>query len=80
MPMAAPARTPRRVAAWRRCLPLQWLASVVFTAQLFLLSPVWGAVITLLGWLPFRALYHFARGWAGSRPRRVGRQPHAASR
>lgn len=51
---------------WRRIGPLQWLGSVTFTALLFLLSPVWGAVITLLGWLPFRLLYHFARGWAGS--------------
>ena len=23
-------------------------------------------MITLFGWLPFRGLYHFARGWAGS--------------
>ena len=51
---------------WRKIAPLQWLGSVTFTALLFLLSPVWGAVITLVGWLPFRALYHFARGWAGS--------------
>jgi 1-acyl-sn-glycerol-3-phosphate acyltransferase len=51
---------------WRKIAPLQWLGSVSFTALLFLLSPVWGAVITALGWLPFRALYHFARGWAGS--------------
>ena len=60
-------RSPRRgVARWRRFAPLQWLGSVIFTVQLFLLSPVWGAVITLVGWLPFRALYVFARGWAGS--------------
>ena len=60
-------RTPRGgVARWRRIAPLQWLGSVVFTVLLFLLSPVWGAVITLVGWLPFRALYVFARGWAGS--------------
>jgi len=57
---------PHEVPRWRRIAPLQWLASVTFTALLFLLSPVWGAVITLFGWLPFRGLYHFARGWAGS--------------
>lgn len=54
------------ITRWRRIAPLQWLGSVVFTVLLFLLSPVWGAVITVVGWLPFRALYVFARGWAGS--------------
>ena len=54
------------VARWHRIAVLQWLGSVVFTTQLFLLSLVWGTVITLVGWLPFRALYVFARGWAGS--------------
>lgn len=44
----------------------QWLGSIVFTVLLFVLSPVWGAVITLLGWLPFRRLYGFARAWAAS--------------
>ncbi len=55
-----------RIAGWRKFAPLQWLGSLIFTALLFLLSPVWGAVITLLGWLPFSGLHHFARGWAGS--------------
>ena len=45
---------------------MQWLASVVYTTLLFADSLVWGTVITLLGWLPFRLLYYFARGWAGS--------------
>jgi 1-acyl-sn-glycerol-3-phosphate acyltransferase len=54
------------VSRWRRSRLLQWLGSVIFTTQLFLLSLVWGAVITLVGWLPFRQLYRFARGWAGS--------------
>ena len=55
-----------RIARWRRIAALQWLGSLVFTTQLFLVSLVWGAVITLFGWLPFRQLYRFARGWAGS--------------
>ncbi len=58
--------TPHEVPRWRRIAPLQWLGSVTFTALLFLLSPVCGALITLFGWLPFRGLYPFARGWAGS--------------
>jgi 1-acyl-sn-glycerol-3-phosphate acyltransferase len=55
-----------KVAQWRRIVPLQWLGSIVFTVQLFVLSAVWGAVITFFGWLPFRRLYGFARAWAGS--------------
>jgi 1-acyl-sn-glycerol-3-phosphate acyltransferase len=66
MERALPAGKAGKVAAWRRIAPLQWLGSVIFTALLFLLSPIWGAVITLVGWLPFFQLYHFARGWAGS--------------
>jgi 1-acyl-sn-glycerol-3-phosphate acyltransferase len=53
-------------ASWRRIRAFQWLGSVIFTTLLFVLSPFWGALITLLGWLPFRGLYKFARGWAGS--------------
>jgi 1-acyl-sn-glycerol-3-phosphate acyltransferase len=66
MDQGSESRPEPRIAAWRKFLPLQWLGSMIFTAQLFLLSLVWGAVITLVGWLPFRALYVFARGWASS--------------
>jgi 1-acyl-sn-glycerol-3-phosphate acyltransferase len=66
MDQVTASRQAHRVAAWRKVAPLQWLCSLVFTAQLFVVSLVWGTVITLLGWLPFRALYVFARGWAGS--------------
>lgn len=66
MGKAAAAGKVANVAAWRRFAPLQWLGSVIFTALLFLLSPIWGAVITLVGWLPFFQLYRLARGWAGS--------------
>ena len=54
-----------QVAAWRKIVPLQWLASVVYTAILFGGSPIFGLVIVLFGWLPFRRLYWFARAWAG---------------
>jgi 1-acyl-sn-glycerol-3-phosphate acyltransferase len=57
---------PSRAASWRRIAALQWLGSLLYTTLLFAGSPIWGAVITLVGWLPFRLLYHFARGWAGS--------------
>jgi len=52
------------IPAWRRFLPLQWILSLVFTTLLFVDSVLWGFAIVLCGWLPFRALYHFARGWA----------------
>ncbi len=52
------------VPRWRQIFVVRWLGSVIFTALLFLLSPVWGAVITLFGWLPFRLLYWFAYAWA----------------
>jgi len=54
-------------AAWRRCAPLQWLASIAYTTLLFAESLAWGALITLLGGLlPFRFRYMLARGWAGT--------------
>jgi 1-acyl-sn-glycerol-3-phosphate acyltransferase len=49
---------------WRSVLPLQWLCSVVYTGLLFVNSLLFGFVITLFGWLPFRRLYGFARAWA----------------
>jgi 1-acyl-sn-glycerol-3-phosphate acyltransferase len=49
---------------WRKLAPLQWLASVVFTTLLFLVSLAFGIAIVLCGWLPFRKLYGFARAWA----------------
>jgi 1-acyl-sn-glycerol-3-phosphate acyltransferase len=49
---------------WRKQLPLQWLASVIYTTILFLDSLVFGFVIVLLGWLPFRQRYGLARAWA----------------
>ncbi len=49
---------------WRKLLPLQWSASVIFTVVLFLDSLVFGFVIVLLGWLPFRRRYGLARAWA----------------
>jgi 1-acyl-sn-glycerol-3-phosphate acyltransferase len=49
---------------WRRIPPLQWLCSVLFTGVFFLDSLAFGFAIVLCGWLPFRPLYRFARGWA----------------
>ena len=43
---------------------IQWLGSFVFTTLLFGCSLLWGLAIVLFGWLPFRHLYRFARGWA----------------
>jgi len=59
-------RPPGGTPWWRRIAPLQWLASVVFTTLLFADSFIWGAVIVLFGWLPFRQRYRLARGWANS--------------
>lgn len=59
-------RPPGEVLWWHRMAPLQWLGSLLYTTLLFVGAPIWGAVITLFGWLPFRLLYPFARGWAGS--------------
>lgn len=58
------AHSPPRVPAWRSWAPVQWLGSVLFTALLFAGSFVWGLVIVVFGWLPFRQLYGFARAWA----------------
>ncbi len=54
------------IPAWRRIPPLQWILSLLYTTFLFANSIVFGFVITLFGWLPFRKLYGFARAWAGS--------------
>jgi 1-acyl-sn-glycerol-3-phosphate acyltransferase len=63
-PDQAPGASAHHVPGWRRLAPVQWLGSLAFTAQLFLMSLFWGGVITLFGWLPFRRLYWFARAWA----------------
>jgi len=52
------------IARWRSIPPLQWILSLVYTTILFLDSVVFGFVIVLFGWLPFRRLYRFARAWA----------------
>ena len=52
------------IARWRSIPPLQWILSVVYTTILFLDSVVFGFVIVLFGWLPFRGRYKFARAWA----------------
>jgi 1-acyl-sn-glycerol-3-phosphate acyltransferase len=49
---------------WRTLLPLQWLASVLYTSIFFIDSVLFGFVIVLLGWLPFRQRYGLARTWA----------------
>jgi len=49
---------------WRNILPLQWICSIVYTTVLFLDSLVFGFVIVVLGWLPFRQRYGLARAWA----------------
>ena len=49
---------------WRTVLPLQWTCSVLFTGVFFVDSLGFGLAIVLCGWLPFRPLYRFARGWA----------------
>ncbi|MGH8250144.1 MAG: lysophospholipid acyltransferase family protein [Steroidobacteraceae bacterium] len=57
--------TDRKIPRWRQVAALQWAGSIVFTLLMFAGSPIWGAAICLFGWLPFRRLYVFARGWAG---------------
>jgi 1-acyl-sn-glycerol-3-phosphate acyltransferase len=52
------------IAGWRKITPLQWLASVVYTAILFVDSMAFGFIIVLFGWLPFRRRYALARAWA----------------
>jgi 1-acyl-sn-glycerol-3-phosphate acyltransferase len=52
------------IARWRSIPPHQWILSLVYTTILFLDSVAFGFVIVLLGWLPFRRLYKFARAWA----------------
>jgi 1-acyl-sn-glycerol-3-phosphate acyltransferase len=49
---------------WRRTTALQWICSILFTGLFFVDSLAWGLAIVLCGWLPFRRLYGFARGWA----------------
>jgi 1-acyl-sn-glycerol-3-phosphate acyltransferase len=49
---------------WRNILPLQWICSILYTTILFLDSLVFGFVIVVLGWLPFRQRYGLARTWA----------------
>ena len=49
---------------WRNIPPLQWICSIFYTTVLFLDSLVFGFVIVLLGWLPFRLRYELARAWA----------------
>ncbi|HEX9706288.1 MAG TPA: hypothetical protein VGA24_01505, partial [Steroidobacteraceae bacterium] len=58
------AATITTVAPWRKILVLRWLASVFYTTILFLDSLVFGLVIVLVGWLPFRQRYGLARAWA----------------
>ena len=52
------------IARWRSIPPLQWILSLVYTTILFLDSLLFGLVIVLLGWLPFRMRYGLARAWA----------------
>src|ERR1700741_2016547 len=48
----------------RRPAIAQWLGAGPFTTLLFGCSLCFGLAIVLFGWLPFRHLYKFARGWA----------------
>jgi 1-acyl-sn-glycerol-3-phosphate acyltransferase len=57
---------PEDIPAWRKLPAVQWVLSLIYTTALFLNSLLFGLVITLFGWLPFRPLYSFARAWAGS--------------
>lgn len=43
---------------------MQWLRSFLFTSFLFLSSFVYGFVIVLAFWLPYRGRYALARAWA----------------
>ena len=54
---------------------MQWVLSLAYTTLLFLDSLVFGFVICLFGWLPFRVLYGFARAWA----RLIGRSSWPAN-
>jgi 1-acyl-sn-glycerol-3-phosphate acyltransferase len=43
---------------------MQWLRSLVFTTFFFATSLLYGAVIVLVGWLPYRRRFVLARAWA----------------
>jgi 1-acyl-sn-glycerol-3-phosphate acyltransferase len=43
---------------------MQWLRSLVFTTFFFATSLLFGAVILLVGWLPYRRRFVLARAWA----------------
>ena len=53
----APMSTPRRA--------LQWVGSLIFTAALFVSTPLWGFAIGLTFFLPHRMHFAMARAWAG---------------
>jgi 1-acyl-sn-glycerol-3-phosphate acyltransferase len=54
------------IPAWRTIPPLQWILSLVYTSLLFANSLLFGFVICLFGWLPYRLRYGLARAWARS--------------
>ncbi len=52
-------------ASWRQRWPaLQWAASLLYTALLFISALAWSTVIVLCGWLPVAQLHTLARSWA----------------
>lgn len=57
---------PSPIPEWRRIPPLQWTCSLAYTTILFVDSLLFGLVIVLLGWLPFRQRYGLARAWAAT--------------
>lgn len=44
--------------------PGQWLKSLLFTTYFFVITLVYGLVIALFFWLPYRHRYKFAPSWA----------------
>ena len=46
--------------------PLQWLASLLFTAFLFVSTIVFSLLVLAFGWLPPSGRYRIVRGWAAT--------------
>ncbi len=58
-------RLPNSTPAARDSIPVgQWLCSLAFTVYLFVATPIYGLVIVLFGWLPYRHRYKLAVHWS----------------
>jgi 1-acyl-sn-glycerol-3-phosphate acyltransferase len=57
-------RSSRQPQPTAQIAPGQWLRSVLFTTYMFIATPVFGLVIVLLFWLPFRLRFPLAVAWS----------------